>query len=219
VAEHQPTATTPVSDPITAYVGVGSNIDPSDNVVRAVDLLSERSRITGVSTFYRTIAIGVEGAPDFFNGVVRLAFEGAAEAVESMLEEIEAEIGRERTADRYSARVIDLDLLLWFGNTASPGSTASPGNTGSPGNAAAPGSTGSPGNTASPGNTGSVTSHPDVSSRAFVALPLLELAPGLVLPGGESLARVAGRFRPLDHPLHRLSAALQSRVRPLSEAP
>ncbi len=55
--------------------------------------------------------------------------------------------------------------------------------------------------------------HPDVTTRAFVALPLLELAPDLVLPGsGAPLAAVARSLPPYPmEPLVRLTQELRKR--------
>ena len=40
--------------------------------------------------------------------------------------------------------------------------------------------------------------HPELTQRAFVVLPLLELAPGLVLPDGRQLATLAASMDPDD---------------------
>ncbi len=55
--------------------------------------------------------------------------------------------------------------------------------------------------------------HPDVSTRRFVALPLLELAPGLLLPGsGLQLASVAASLPPYPmEPLPELTESLRRR--------
>ncbi len=55
--------------------------------------------------------------------------------------------------------------------------------------------------------------HPDVTSRAFVALPLLELAPDLVLPGsGARLAAIVPSLPPCPmEPLVRLTQELRRR--------
>lgn len=44
------------------YIGVGSNIDPELNIPAALGLLKSKGRIAGVSTFYRTQAIASSNA-------------------------------------------------------------------------------------------------------------------------------------------------------------
>lgn len=46
-----------------AYLAVGSNIDPIHNVPKAVGLLSVVLRIEAASAFYRTPAVGPDGEP------------------------------------------------------------------------------------------------------------------------------------------------------------
>lgn len=95
-----------------AYVGVGSNIDPEVHVPAALQDLAARLPLLGVSTFYRTPAIGATDAPDFYNGVVVVEALLEPSAIRRVLGQVEDARGRTRGADRFSSRVIDLDLLL-----------------------------------------------------------------------------------------------------------
>jgi 2-amino-4-hydroxy-6-hydroxymethyldihydropteridine diphosphokinase len=52
--------------------------------------------------------------------------------------------------------------------------------------------------------------HPEASSRRFVLVPLLELDPGLTLPGGESLARQLEQL-PADGAVRRVGPPLFER--------
>ncbi|MBI5947402.1 MAG: 2-amino-4-hydroxy-6-hydroxymethyldihydropteridine diphosphokinase [Chloroflexi bacterium] len=97
-----------------AYVGVGSNIEPERNVREALRRLARRVRVTGVSTFYRTVPLGAPGTPAFVNGV--WCIETALDAFglrRDVLRGIEEELGRRRTGDRNAPRPIDLDVLLY----------------------------------------------------------------------------------------------------------
>ncbi|MHB9134518.1 MAG: 2-amino-4-hydroxy-6-hydroxymethyldihydropteridine diphosphokinase [Armatimonadota bacterium] len=97
-----------------AYIAIGSNIHPEDNVHRALLLLARRVRITGISTFYRTAPLGNPGQQAFYNGVVAVETDIPPEALKyQVLRKIEEESGRRRTADKYAPRTIDLDLLLY----------------------------------------------------------------------------------------------------------
>lgn len=166
---------------IHAFVGVGSNIRPEENVPRALTILSRRARLTGVSTFYQTAPIGAEGTDDFYNGVVEIVWEGDADGVRCLLGEVEDRLGRVRTTDPHAPRVIDLDLLAWRSRAGVEAADV----------------------------------HPDVTKRGFVALPLLELAPALVLgKTGRPLAEVARGFQdPPGRPLPELGRRLRSLVR------
>jgi 2-amino-4-hydroxy-6-hydroxymethyldihydropteridine diphosphokinase len=145
------------------FVGVGSSIDPAVHVPRALARLDRDAGLLGLSTFYRTPAIGRPEDPPFVNGVVELRDVLAPAPLKALLARIEEDEGRRRGTDRWAPRTIDLDLLL-HGDTVSVG-------------------LGLP--------------HPDVARRRFVALPLLELAPELELPGsGGRLSAVAEALPP-----------------------
>lgn len=97
-----------------AFIGIGANLDPEANILRALGLLSRRARVVGVSTFYRTPAEGRLEQPDYVNGVVAIETDlPPRELKEGVLEGIEARLGRRRTGDKLAARPIDLDLLLY----------------------------------------------------------------------------------------------------------
>lgn len=94
------------------YVGLGSNIDPEENLRLGV---SELRRLYGdvvVSNVYRNAAVGFEGA-DFLNLVA--GFESDDEPVEiaRRIEQIHELAGRERGDDRFASRALDIDLLLY----------------------------------------------------------------------------------------------------------
>ena len=99
--------------PITAYIGVGSNIEPEANIPRALDLLADRCRVTATSTFYRTPAIGRPDQPGYLNGVWRVETRLTPRDLKfSVLRRIEEQLGRVRGPDKYARRTIDLDVLL-----------------------------------------------------------------------------------------------------------
>lgn len=99
-----------------AYVGVGSNLSPEENVLAAMRALDRRVHVVATSTFYRTHPLGSPSAPHFVNGVVALETVLPPEALKwSVLRRIEAELGRRRSADRNAPRPIDLDLVFYDG--------------------------------------------------------------------------------------------------------
>jgi 2-amino-4-hydroxy-6-hydroxymethyldihydropteridine diphosphokinase len=147
------------------FVGVGSSIDPAEHVPRALASLDRGAGLLGLSTFYRTAAIGRPEDPPFVNGVVEVRDVLAPAPLKALLARIEEDEGRRRGTDRWAPRTIDLDLLL-HGDTVSA-------------------------------VLGLPLPHPDVARRRFVALPLLELAPELELPGsGGRLSAVAEALPP-----------------------
>lgn len=98
-----------------AFIGVGSNIGPEDNVRAAVRRLALRLRVRQVSTCYRSRR-GRPEQPDFINAVVEVETDlDPVRLKGEVLAPIEEELGRVRTADRDAARTIDLDLLLYQG--------------------------------------------------------------------------------------------------------
>jgi 2-amino-4-hydroxy-6-hydroxymethyldihydropteridine diphosphokinase len=96
-----------------AYLAVGSNLDPEDHVRRALRLLREAVSVTAISTFYRTPPRGRPEQPDFLNGVVEVETDLPPRELRAGLREIEARLGRVRTADKFAARTIDLDLIVY----------------------------------------------------------------------------------------------------------
>jgi 7,8-dihydro-6-hydroxymethylpterin-pyrophosphokinase len=55
---------------VRAFIGVGSNINPAENVKNAILLLSKKVNILGISTIYQTQPEeGIE-QPQYYNCVV-----------------------------------------------------------------------------------------------------------------------------------------------------
>lgn len=97
-----------------AFIAVGSNVNAERNVADALELLGRRLRIVAVSSFYRTLALGLAGRPDFLNGVVEIETElKPLELKRQILLKIENALARERGDDRNAPRTIDLDLVLY----------------------------------------------------------------------------------------------------------
>jgi len=97
-----------------AFVAIGSNIDQAASVEKAVQLLNRHAAITGLSTVYRTEGIGTPGQAHFYNCVVEIRTSlPPLDLKFRVLRQIESRLGRERTADKYAARTIDLDLVIY----------------------------------------------------------------------------------------------------------
>lgn len=101
---------------VSFYIGVGSNVDPLVNIPRGLELIRSRFDVTAVSPMYRSPAWGVkEPQPDYINLAVSAVTEKDLFAVRAELRFIEESVGRKRTADKFSPRTLDLDLLLYGG--------------------------------------------------------------------------------------------------------
>jgi 2-amino-4-hydroxy-6-hydroxymethyldihydropteridine diphosphokinase len=99
----------------TAYIGLGSNLhDPLQQLRQAVRSLAALpdTRLERLSAIYRSAAVGPGRQPDYLNAVARLDTVIAAPELLARLHRIEAGQGRERR-ERWGARTLDLDLLLY----------------------------------------------------------------------------------------------------------
>lgn len=87
---------------------------PIDTIKAALgDLEGRAGTILGVSSFYRTKAVTLDGddtVPDFVNACVLLETALQPEALLSCCKELEAAYGR-KPAARWSARPLDIDLI------------------------------------------------------------------------------------------------------------
>ena len=97
------------------YIGVGSNIEPQHHIENALLSLQKQVSVSGSSTFYRTSPIGGKGHSDYLNGVWKIETELPPLELKRLLRNIETELGRKRSKNKYADRTIDLDILL-YGN-------------------------------------------------------------------------------------------------------
>lgn len=99
------------------YVGLGSNLEhPLLQLWRAL-LALERSQsliLQAVSSFYYSAPWGnVKDQPDFVNAVVKLSTTLTPFELLQTLQQIEKQQNRQRGAERWAARTLDLDILLF----------------------------------------------------------------------------------------------------------
>jgi 2-amino-4-hydroxy-6-hydroxymethyldihydropteridine diphosphokinase len=176
---------------VRAYVGLGSNVgDAEPTLVGAIEALEElaATHVTRVSSLYATAPVGVVDQPEFRNAVVALdvlTIPGELGAIGLLvsLKAIERSFGR-RQRERWGPREVDLDLLVfgrWTGTVDRPiaGASLDPAKAGQ----------------------GLTVPHPEARHRAFVLVPLAEIAPRLVPPGwGETVATAAARRVAIEGP-------------------
>ena len=95
-----------------AYIGVGSNIEPEQNIRSAVRALRARFGPLAISPVYQSPADGFPG-DDFYNLAVGFDTAEPAVAVTAILKDIERNHGRVRYGNGMHSRTLDLDLLLY----------------------------------------------------------------------------------------------------------
>lgn len=141
----------------TCYLSLGANLGARAQALReALRRLAQLpgTRLSRASSFYETAPWGKTDQPPFLNGAACLSTRLAPEALLAACQEIERALGRVRH-EHWGARTIDIDLVYGVRG-------------------------GQAVRVATPRLT---LPHPYLLERAFVLVPLAEIAPTLVLAG------------------------------------
>jgi 2-amino-4-hydroxy-6-hydroxymethyldihydropteridine diphosphokinase len=97
----------------SAYLSLGANIDPKKNLLAAINLLSQKLDLVSASSIWSSPPIGFDG-PNFFNAAVHIQSLFSMPALKrDVLLKIEKELGRQRTTNKFAARPIDLDIIIF----------------------------------------------------------------------------------------------------------
>jgi 2-amino-4-hydroxy-6-hydroxymethyldihydropteridine diphosphokinase len=99
-----------------AFIGLGSNLsDPQAQIVKAIDAIAqlEGCSIETVSSLYFSRPMGPQDQPNYMNAVLSLNTNLAPLALLDALQAIENNSGRVRKDNRWGARILDLDILLY----------------------------------------------------------------------------------------------------------
>ncbi|MGX0974880.1 2-amino-4-hydroxy-6-hydroxymethyldihydropteridine diphosphokinase [Roseovarius sp. MBR-51] len=156
-------------------IAMGGNLpfgemSPDVTLSDALALLRENgAEILAVSRYFRTPAFPAGAGPDFVNAAAVLRYPGPAEAALALLHRVEAAFGRRR-ATRWGQRTLDLDLIAigpqilpdragfeaWRGLSLEVQQARAPDHL--------------------------ILPHPRVQERAFVLVPLADVAPDWVHP-------------------------------------
>jgi len=99
----------------TCVVGVGSNIQPEENIREALRILEEEQTLLSVSAMVETEPIGITDQPVFMNGAVKVSTSMKQLEFAAYLKNIEDRLKRDRTQPRFGPRTIDLDVVVWNG--------------------------------------------------------------------------------------------------------
>lgn len=94
------------------FVGVGSNVEPEENIRSGLIALAETFGVLRLSPVYRNKPVGFDG-DDFLNMVVAFDTDLGVDDIAVELERIEAASGRERGGEKFGPRTLDIDLLLY----------------------------------------------------------------------------------------------------------
>jgi len=96
-----------------ACILLGSNIEPEQNIPRAVKLLQEKVTILKASRIWESASVDC-CYPDYLNMALRVETElDACDLKGLVLRPLEARMGRVRTEDKNAPRPIDLDIILF----------------------------------------------------------------------------------------------------------
>ena len=162
--------------PTTAFIALGSNIEPRSNMRRALARLANELDVEAVSGLWESEPHGAPGTPRFLNAAVRVRSKRAPASLKRLLRRIESDLGRRRSGDRNAPRTIDLDLVL-FGGQVIDDPVA-----------------------------GLRIPDPEIDRRAYLALPLAEVGPDTAHPlTGERLVDIARRLSSEPDPPQRLA--------------
>jgi 2-amino-4-hydroxy-6-hydroxymethyldihydropteridine diphosphokinase len=106
-----------MSDSHPAYLSLGSNIQPETNLVQAIEVLRNHGRLEKISSAWESESVGAEG-PNYLNACVLLVTPLVQlELKDQILRPIETRLGRQRSADKFAPRTIDIDIVLFDGKS------------------------------------------------------------------------------------------------------
>ncbi|OCG58171.1 2-amino-4-hydroxy-6-hydroxymethyldihydropteridine diphosphokinase [Gilliamella sp. Nev5-1] len=100
----------------TCYIALGSNLeDPLAQANRAIVALKQlpNTKIADISPFYRSKPLGPQNQNDYLNAVIKLTTNLSPIELLDELQTIEKAQGRVRKDNRWGARTLDLDILLY----------------------------------------------------------------------------------------------------------
>lgn len=97
---------------ITAYIGIGTNIEREKHIEAALDELKRLGQDIRISTIYECEAVGFE-SDAFYNLVAEVKTPLTLTDFSQALRRIENKWGREEGAAKFQPRTLDLDIILF----------------------------------------------------------------------------------------------------------
>lgn len=104
------------TDLVTAYIGLGSNLaDPVEQIKTARITIAQLSRVQALafSGLYHSSPMGPQDQPDYVNAAMCVSTDLPPIDLLRCLQRIENDQGRVRKSERWGARTLDLDLLVY----------------------------------------------------------------------------------------------------------
>lgn len=102
--------------PTIAYIGLGSNLsEPIKQVKNAIKKIEKiaQSQVVTVSSLYLSKPMGPQDQDDYINAILALKTSLSAIELLNALQAIENKAGRVRKENRWGARILDLDIILF----------------------------------------------------------------------------------------------------------
>ena len=101
---------------IVAYLGLGSNLATPEAQIK--DARTAINALVGVQEYgfsglYRSPPMGPQDQPDYVNAAMAIKTDLSAMELLRCLQQIELDHGRVRKDERWGARTLDLDILLY----------------------------------------------------------------------------------------------------------
>jgi 2-amino-4-hydroxy-6-hydroxymethyldihydropteridine diphosphokinase len=99
-----------------SYIAIGSNqaqpIAQAKQAIIALNNIAD-TKVIASSSLYCSAPMGPQDQPDYINAVVKIDTNLSAIELLDALQDIEKNQGRERKAERWGPRTLDLDILLY----------------------------------------------------------------------------------------------------------
>ncbi|HKM36648.1 MAG TPA: 2-amino-4-hydroxy-6-hydroxymethyldihydropteridine diphosphokinase [Thiopseudomonas sp.] len=98
------------------FIGLGSNLaEPVQQLDAALKALAQlpHTRLIATSAYYSSAPLGPSDQPRYTNAAAHLETDLAPHALLDQLQAIELNQGRQRKAERWGPRTLDLDILLF----------------------------------------------------------------------------------------------------------